>query len=166
MLSLQIANRSAANMWIEERIRALGISLPAMSEPKAMYIPVVQSGSLCFVSGQIPMLDDKLIYTGKVGAERTLEEAQEAARLCVVNGLAALQVHLGDLDRIRRIVKLQAFVSSAVGFAQQHIVINAASQLLYDVMGDAGRHARTAVAVNQLPLDATVEIEFIVEVNG
>lgn len=153
-------------MWIEERIRALGVSLPAMSEPKAMYIPVVQSGSLCFVSGQIPMLDDKLIYTGKVGAERTLEEAQEAARLCVVNGLAALQAHLGDLDRIRRIVKLQAFVSSAVGFAQQHIVINAASQLLYDVMGDAGRHARTAVAVNQLPLDATVEIEFIVEVNG
>ena len=113
---------------------------------------------------QIPMLDDRLVYTGKAGAEQTLEEAQEAARICVINGLAALRAHLNDLDRIKRIVKLQAFVSSAVGFDKQHIVINAASQLLYDVLGDAGRHARTAIAVNQLPLDATVEIEFIVEV--
>ena len=151
-------------MIAEEKLQALGIALPALSEPKAMYIPVVQTGNLCFVSGQIPMLDDRLVYTGKAGAKRTLEEAQEAARICVINGLAALRAHLGDLDRIKRIVKLQAFVSSAVGFDKQHIVINAASQLLYDVLGDAGRHARTAVAVNQLPLDATVEIEFIVEV--
>ena len=131
-------------MIAEEKLQALGITLPALSEPKAMYIPVVQTGNLCFVSGQIPML--------------------EAARICVINGLAALRAHLGDLDRIKRIVKLQAFVSSAVGFDKQHIVINAASQLLYDVLGDAGRHARTAIAVNQLPLDAAVEIEFIVEV--
>ena len=151
-------------MNVEQKIKDLGLSLPELSEPKAMYIPVVQTNNLCFVSGQIPMLNDKMIYTGKVGAERTLEEAQEAARICVLNGLAALRVHLGDLDRIRRIIKVQAFVSSQTGFDQQHIVINAASQLLYDILGSKGQHARTAITVNQLPLDATVEIEFIVEV--
>lgn len=151
-------------MRAEERIAALGWELPAMSAPKAMYIPVVQSGRLCFVSGQIPMLDDRLLYTGKVGDTRTLEEAQAAARICVINALAALKAHLGDLDRIARFVRVQAFVASKTGFDQQHIVVNAASQLLFDIFGEAGRHARTAVALNQLPLDATVEIEFIVEV--
>lgn len=151
-------------MNIENKIAALGIKLPAMSTPKAMYVPVVQTGKLCYVSGQIPLLDDKLIYTGKVGDTRTLEEAQEAARICVVNALAALKVHLGDLDKIVRFVKVQAFVASKTGFDKQHIVVNAASQLLFDIFGEAGRHARTAVALNQLPLDATVEIEFIVEV--
>lgn len=151
-------------MKIEERIRQLGIELPTMSAPKAMYVPVVQTGNLCFVSGQIPMLDDKLVYTGKVDESRTLEEAQKAAQICVINGLAALKAHLGDLDRIVRFIKVQAFVASKTGFDQQHIVVNAASQLLFDVFGEAGRHARTAVALNQLPLDATVEIEFIVEV--
>lgn len=151
-------------MKIEERIRELGIELPTTSAPKAMYVPVVQTGNLCFVSGQIPMLDDKLVYTGKVGESRTLEEAQKAAQICVINGLAALKAHLGDLDRIVRFIKVQAFVASKTGFDQQHIVVNAASQLLFDVFGETGRHARTAVALNQLPLDATVEIEFIVEV--
>lgn len=151
-------------MKVEAKLQEMGITLPAMGEPKAMYIPVVQTGNLCFVSGQVPMLDDKLAYTGKVGAERTLEEGQEAARICVINALAALQAHLNNLDRIRRIVKLQAFVSSAVGFDKQHIVINAASQLLYDVLGDSGRHARTAIGTNQLPMDVTVEIELIVEI--
>ena len=151
-------------MNAEKKIADLGIELPAMSAPKAMYVPVVQTGKLCYVSGQIPMLDDRLVYTGKVGDTRTLEEAQEAARICVINGLAALKAHLGDLDRIVRFVKVQAFVASKTGFDKQHIVVNAASQLLFDVFGEAGRHARTAVALNQLPLDATVEIEFIVEV--
>lgn len=151
-------------MIAEQKIKDLGLTLPELSEPKAMYIPVVQTGDLCFVSGQIPMVDGELVYTGKVGEDRTLEEAQAAARLCALNGLAALRAHLGDLDRIQKIVKLQAFVSSKTGFDQQHIVINAASQLLYDVLGQQGRHARTAIAVNQLPLDATVEIELIVEV--
>lgn len=151
-------------MIVEKRLTEMGIELPEQSAPKAMYVPVVQTGSLCFVSGQIPMIGDELLYTGKAGAERTLEEAQEAARICAINILSALRAHLGDLDRVKRIVKLQAFVSSAAGFDRQHIVVNAASRLLYDALGEAGRHARTAVAVNQLPLDATVEIEAIAEV--
>ena len=151
-------------MRAEQKIAELGIRLPETSEPKAMYVPVVQTGNLCYVSGQIPMAGDSLVWTGKVGDTRTLGEAQQAARLCVINGLAALKAHLGDLDRIVRIVKVQAFVASKTGFDQQHIVVNAASQLLYDIFGEAGRHARTAVGINQLPLDATVEIEFIVEV--
>lgn len=151
-------------MIIEKKLEEAGIGLPAMSAPKAMYVPVVQTGDLLFVSGQIPMLDDKLLYTGKVGDTRTLEEAQEAARICVINGLAALKAYLGDLDRIQRFVKVQAFVASKTGFDQQHIVVNAASQLLYDIFGETGRHARTAVALNQLPMDATIEIEFIVEI--
>ena len=151
-------------MIIEKKLAEAGIELPAMSAPKAMYVPVVQTGDLLFVSGQIPMLDDKLLYTGKVGDTRTLEDAQAAARICVINGLAALKAYLGDLDKIQRFVKVQAFVASKTGFDQQHIVVNAASQLLFDIFGEAGRHARTAVALNQLPLDATIEIEFIVEV--
>lgn len=151
-------------MIIEKKLAEAGIELPAMSAPKAMYVPVVQIGDLLFVSGQIPMLDDKLLYTGKVGDTRTLEDAQSAARICVINGLAALKAYLGDLDKIQRFVKVQAFVASKTGFDQQHIVVNAASQLLFDIFGEAGRHARTAVALNQLPMDATIEIEFIVEV--
>lgn len=151
-------------MIIEKKLAETGIELPAMSAPKAMYVPVVQTGDLLFVSGQIPMLDDQLLYTGKVGDTRTLEDAQAAARICVINGLAALKAYLGDLDKIQRFVKVQAFVASKTGFDQQHIVVNAASQLLFDIFGEAGRHARTAVALNQLPMDATIEIEFIVEV--
>ena len=152
-------------MIVEKKLKELGIDLPELSAAKALYIPVVQTGNLCFVSGQIPMLDGKVLFTGKVGGERTLEEGKEAARVCAINILAALRAHLGDLDRIKRIVKLQAFVSSKVGFDQQHIVVNAASQLLYDALGEAGHHARTAVAVNQLPMDVTVEIEAIVEID-
>ena len=151
-------------MEIERKIQEMGIDLPALSAPKALYVPVVQTGSLCFVSGQIPMLDGKLLYAGKLGEERTLDEGQEAARICAINILASLKAHLGDLDRIARIVKLQAFVNSKTGFMQQHIVVNAASQLLYDALGERGHHARTAVGTNQLPMDATVEIEAIVEV--
>ena len=151
-------------MLIEKNLEKMNVQLPELSTPKAMYIPVVQTGNLCFVSGQIPMLDNKLLYAGKVGKDRSLEEGQEAARICAINILAALRAHLGDLDRIKRIVKLQAFVNSEVRFAQQHIVVNAASQLLYDAMGEKGRHARTAVGTNQIPMDATVEIEAIVEV--
>lgn len=151
-------------MIVEKRLEEMDIRLPELSAPKALYVPVVQTGKLCFVSGQIPMLDGQLLYAGKVGAERTLEEGQEAARICAVNLLAALRAHLGDLDRICRVVKLQAFVNSQTGFMQQHIVVNAASQLLYDALGEKGHHARTAVGTNQLPMDATVEIEAIVEV--
>ena len=151
-------------MIVENRLQEMGIALPEMSAPKALYVPVVQTGKLCFVSGQIPMLDGKVLYTGKVGGSRTLEEGQEAAKVCAINILAALRAHIGDLDKIVRIVKLQAFVSSTTDFMQQHIVVNAASQLLYDALGEKGHHARTAVGTNQLPMDVTVEIEAIVEV--
>lgn len=151
-------------MIIEKKLQELQVELPAMSAPKAMYVPVVQTGALCYVSGQIPMLDGKLLYAGKVGDTLTLEDGEEAARICAINILAALKDHLGDLDRIRRVVKLQAFVNSKTGFMQQHIVVNGASQFLYDALGEKGHHARTAVGTNQLPMDAAVEIEAIVEV--
>lgn len=150
-------------MNIENKLKELGIELPAGSKPAAMYLPLVRTGNLIFVSGQIPVKDG-VLCTGKVGGSRTLEEAQEAARICIINGLAALKAELGDLDLVKRIVKLQAFVSTEPGFDQQHIVTNAASELLFQVFGEAGRHARTAVGVNQLPMDATVEIEMIIEV--
>jgi enamine deaminase RidA (YjgF/YER057c/UK114 family) len=131
-----------------------------------MYIPVKQLGNALFVSGQIPVINGELAYTGKVGSERTLEEAQEAAKICTINMLAAVKNYLGDLDRVVNVVKLQGFVNSEVGFLEQHIVINAASQLLYDVFGEAGRHARTSLGTYQLPLNATVEIEAIFEIEA
>ena len=149
-------------MSAEARIKELGIDLPEQSAPKAMYIPVRQAGNLLFVSGQIPMLGDSLV-TGKAGKELSLEQAQEAARICTRNLLSVLRCHLGSLDKIEAFVKLQVFVASQTGFEEQHIVANAASQMLYDVFGEKGRHARTAVSTNQLPLNAAVEIEAIVE---
>lgn len=151
-------------MIAEKRIEELGIRLPEMSRPGAMYIPVSQIGSALFVSGQVPFVDGVMQHPGHVGEEVTLEEAQEAARICIINMLAAVRYYLGDLDKVVKVVKLQAFVNSNTGFNQQHIVVNAASQLLYDVFGEAGRHARTAVGTNQLPMDAPVEIEAIFEV--
>ncbi|MBR3366303.1 MAG: RidA family protein [Lachnospiraceae bacterium] len=151
-------------MVIERKIAELGIQLPAASKPAAMYIPVKQVGSTLYVSGQIPVVDGKMLHPGHVGEEVTLEEAQEAARACVINMLAAVRYHLGDLDKVVNVVKIQAFVSSRTGFDQQHLVANGASQLLFDIFGEAGRHARTACGVNQLPLNAPVEIEAIFEV--
>lgn len=150
-------------MLAEKRLEELGIALPEDSEAKAMYIPVKQSGRLLFVSGQIPVKGPEMPYRGRVGAELSVEKAQEAARLCVINMLAAVRRHTGDLDRVSGVVKLQAFVSSAPGFDRQHIVANAASQLLFDVFGERGRHTRTAVGTSQLPLDMPVEIEAIFE---
>lgn len=151
-------------MTPEEKLCELGYKLPESSTPKALYIPVKQTGNLLYISGQIPFLDGKLYCTGKVGDTVSLEQAQEAARICILNMLSAVKNHLGELEEVKEVVKVQAFVSSAVGFDQQHIVVNAASQLLYDIFGDRGRHARTAVGTNQLPMDTPVEIEAIFEV--
>ena len=151
-------------MKVEKKIEELGVCLPEMSPPKAMYIPVRQLGNALFVSGQVPFDGDELRYSGKVGGERTLAEGEEAARLCIINLLAAVKAYLGDLDKVKNVVKVQAFVNSTTDFTQQHIVVNAASQMLFDVFGECGRHARTAVAVPVLPMDATVEIEAILEV--
>ena len=152
-------------MNTEKRIAELGIQLPPSSPPGAMYIPVKQLGNALFVAGQVPFVNGKLEVSGKVGDTVSMEQAQEAARRCIINLLAALKDYLGDLDRVKNIVKIQVFVNSKVGFQEQHIVANAASQLLYDVLGEKGRHARTAIGTNQLPMDAPVEIEAIVEVS-
>ena len=151
-------------MNAEEKIPELGLVLPEQSAPKAMYIPVKQVGNILFVSGQVPFENGELKYAGKVGSDLSLEEAQDAARLCIINLLSAVRYHLGSLDLVKNVVKVQAFVNSTVGFDKQHIVVNAASQLLFEVFGEAGRHARPAVGTNHLPMDAAVEIEAILEV--
>lgn len=151
-------------MLIEKNIEELGIELPPSSPPGAMYVPVKQAGNLLFVAGQVPFVNGKLMAQGKVGDTVSMEEAKDCARRCIINMTAALKDYLGDLDKVKNIVKVQAFVNSKVGFTEQHIVVNAASQLLYEIFGEPGRHARTAVGTNQLPMDAPVEIEAIVEV--
>lgn len=153
-------------MKVEKRLNELGIKIPEASPPGAMYVPVKQVGNILFVSGQVPIRDGRVKYTGKLKSDDDLEHGKAAARLCVINMLAALKDYLKDLDRVKNIVKLQAFVSSDKGFDKQHLVANAASQMLYDIFGEAGRHARTAVGTNQLPMDVTVEIESIVEIEG
>lgn len=153
-------------MNTEKKIAELGIELPPSSSPGAMYIPVKQLGNALFVAGQVPFVNGELLYSGKVGDTVTIEQGEESARRCIINMLAALKHYLGDLDKVRNITKIQVFVNSRTGFMQQHIVANAASQLLYDVFGEKGRHARTAVGTNQLPMDAPVEIEAIVEIEN
>lgn len=152
-------------MLREKRLIDMGIELPAPAAPLAMFVPVKRIGNALFVSGQIPVKGGELLYTGKVGTQHALEEAQEAAKLCIINLLSVLKGFLGDLDKVKSVVKIQAFVNSETGFDKQHLVVNAASQMLYDVFGEAGRHARTAVGTNQLPLDAMVEIEAIIEID-
>ena len=151
-------------MNIDDRLKELGLEIPVAAAPAAMYVPVKQTGNLLFISGQIPVKDGVMQYTGKAGKDKTLEEAQAAARLCAINIIAAVKGFTGDLNKVKNIVKITAFVASETGFDKQHLVANGASELLFDVFGEAGRHTRSAVAVNQLPLDATVEVEAIVEV--
>jgi len=151
-------------MKAEERIKELGITLPETAPPRAMYVPVKRTGNLLYVSGQLPMRQDGTILKGKIGKERSIEHGQEAARLCAISILAALKIELGDLDLIKNFVKLQVFVNCEPDFSEPHIVANGASQLLYDVFGEPGRHARTTIGTVQLPLDTSVEVEAIVEI--
>ena len=149
---------------VAAKLQALGIVLPATPAPAGNYIPTVISGNLVFVSGQVPFLDGKIAYQGKLGESVSLADGQAAARLCFVNILAQLSAALGgDLDRVTRIVRLGGFVASAPSFTQHPAVINGASDLAVAVFGDAGRHARAAVGVAALPLDSAVEIDAIVE---
>ena len=150
-------------MQFEQKLAELGHALPSVAPPAGSYLPSLISGNLVFTAGQIPLVEGKLAATGKVGAEVDLETAQQLARICVLNGLAAVKNEIGDLQRITRIVKLVGFVSSDPRFIQQPQVINAASDLLAETFGEIGRHARSAVGVAVLPLDAPVEIELIVE---
>lgn len=147
------------------RLAQLGVALPVVTPPLAAYVPAVQSGNMVYVSGQVPMADGALIATGKVGAEISPDQARELAQRCALNGLAAIHALVG-LERVVRVVKVVGFVASADGFTGQPAVINGASEFLGAVFGDAGRHARSAVGVAELPLGAPVEVEMIVEVRA
>jgi enamine deaminase RidA (YjgF/YER057c/UK114 family) len=150
----------------EDRLAALGLAVPTVPAPVAAYVPAVRSGDLVYTSGQLPMVEGALARTGKVGADVTAEDAQELARTAVLNAIAAVRDEVGSLSAVRRVVKVVGYVASAPGFTGQPGVVNGASELLGAVFGDAGRHARSAVGVAELPLDAPVEVELIVEVGA
>ncbi|MDO9378185.1 MAG: RidA family protein [Nocardioidaceae bacterium] len=150
----------------EERLAGLGLSVPDVVPPVASYVPAVRSGSYVYVSGQLPMRDGALVATGSVGDDVTPELATECARQSALNAIAAVRSQVGELSQVVRIVKATVFVASAPGFTGQPQVANGASQLFGDVFGDAGVHARSAVGVSALPLDAPVEVELVVEVAG
>jgi len=155
---------SGAATTPEERLAELGLAVPEVAKPVASYIPAVRSGNHVFTSGQLPMRDGELITTGKVGGEVTEEEAVECARQCALNAMAAVRAEIGELSRVKRIVKVVAFVASTPDFTGQPGIANGASELFGDVFGELGRHARSAVGVPVLPLDAPVEVELVVEV--
>jgi enamine deaminase RidA (YjgF/YER057c/UK114 family) len=148
----------------EARLKALGIELPPAPKPIASYVPSVRTGNLVFLAGQGPLAGGKPTVTGKVGADLTEEEGYKAARATILVSLAVLRAEVGSLDRVVRVVKVTGWVNSAPGFTRQPWVINGASDLLVEIFGEAGRHARSAVAANELPLNIPVEIEMIVEV--
>jgi enamine deaminase RidA (YjgF/YER057c/UK114 family) len=149
---------------IEKRLADLGIVIPAAAAPAANYVPFVRSGNLLFPSGQLPMKEGKLAVTGLLGRDLDTAAGQEAARLCAINVLAQAKAALGDLEKIRRLVKINVYVASAPDFTEQHLVGNGASDLFAGVLGERGKHARVAVGMAALPLNAAVEIEAVLEV--
>lgn len=150
-------------MSANQRISDLGLTLPQVATPAGAYVPAVVSGNLVFTAGQIPLVEGKLAATGKVGKDLTAEQARDIARICALNAVAAVKSAIGDLDRVKKIVKVVGFVASEPSFTQQPAVVNGASELLEQIFGEAGIHARSAVGVAVLPLDAPVEVELIVE---
>ncbi|HUL24336.1 MAG TPA: RidA family protein [Streptosporangiaceae bacterium] len=148
----------------EARLAALGLALPPVAAPVAAYVPAVRSGPYVYTAGQLPLTDGKLPQTGKVGAQVSVDEAAALARTCALNALAAVASVAGGLSAVTRIVKVTGFVASDPSFTGQPLVVNGASELLLEVFGEAGRHARSAVGVAALPLDAPVEVELIAEV--
>lgn len=151
-------------MTPEDRLAELGVTLPVVVPPVAVYVPAIRTGNYLYTSGQVPMRDGALIHQGLVGAEITPEQAFECAELCALNTLGAVSAELGSLSAVGRIVKVVGFVASADGFIGQPQVMNGASELLGKVFGEAGSHARSAVGVAQLPLGAPVEVETIIEI--
>ncbi|MET8000598.1 RidA family protein [Nonomuraea glycinis] len=149
----------------EQKIADLGLTLPEVVTPLAAYVPTVRTGDLVYTSGQVPMVEGKLHQTGKLGVDLGVDEGRAQARICALNAVAALKAEIGDLAKVKRIVKVVVFVASAPGFTEQPQVANGASDLLGEVFGDAGKHARSAVGVAALPLDAPVEVELIAEVS-
>ncbi|OIJ25346.1 RidA family protein [Nocardioides luteus] len=148
----------------EEVLAELGLSVPEVVPPVAAYIPAVRSGNHVFTSGQLPMKDGALLSVGKVGGDVSAEDGYAAAQQCALNALAAVKAEIGDLSQVKRVVKVLCFVASTPDFTGQPSVANGASELLGKVFGDAGRHARSAVGVPVLPLDAPVEVEIVVEI--
>ena len=150
---------------VEDRLAAIGRAVPDAAAPLAVYVPAVRSGSLVFTSGQLPLVEGTLLGTGKVGADVEPGAAREMAAQCALNAIAAVRGLIGDLDRVVRVVKVTGYVASAPSFTGQPTVVNGASELLGAAFGDAGVHARSAVGVSVLPLDAPVEVEMIVEID-
>lgn len=154
-------------MAIEDKLKELGITLPEAPKPLGSYVPCVQAGNLLFLSGTLPLKEGKLIktghVTGKSGESVSIEEAQECARQCVINALAVANAYL-EIDKIKRCVKLNGYVASSQDFTEQPKVLNAASDLIFEIFGEAGRHARAAVGVSVLPLNSPIEIDFIFEI--
>lgn len=149
---------------IEAKLAGLGIVLPQAAAPAANYVPFMRSGDLLFTAGQLPLKDGKLAATGLLGRDLDTAAGREAAKLCAVNVLAQAKAALGDLELVRRLVKITVFVASTPGFTEQHLVANGASDLFVTALGEAGRHARSAVGTASLPLNAPVEVEAIFEV--
>jgi enamine deaminase RidA (YjgF/YER057c/UK114 family) len=165
MVSLAAANpANQESSTPEARLKALGIELPPAPKPIASYVPAVRTGNLVYLAGQGPLSGGKPTVTGKVGRELTEEEGAKAARATVVILLSVLRAEIGSLDRVARIVKVVGFVNSAPGFTRQPWVMNGASDLLVEIFGEAGRHARSSVGVSELPLNIPVEIEMVVEI--
>ena len=152
-------------MSYELRLKELGIELPAAPKPVANYVPVVRVGDLLFLSGVLPSKEGQLVFTGKLGAEVSIEQGVAAAKLTVLNALAIVKAEAGSLDRVKRMVKMVGHIASASGFTDQPLVLNGASDLLVAVFGEAGRHARVAVGAAELPRRAPIEIELIVQVS-
>ena len=148
----------------EQKLKELGLELPQVTAPVGSYIPATQWGNLVFTSGQLPVRQGQLAYTGKLGGEVSIEEGYEAARTCALNALAAIKDVVGSLDRVEKVVKVVGFVASAEGFTSQPQVVNGASDLLKEVFGEAGVHARSAVGMAELPLGAPVEVELVVAI--
>ena len=152
-------------MSFEAKLAELGITLPPAPKPVATYIPAVRSGNLLFLSGTGPFKDGAIVYAGKLGKDLTVEQGYEAARLTLLNALAVIRQELGTLDRVTRVVRLTGHVASAEGFTQQPAVINGASDLLVQIFGEAGRHARLALGAAELPLNMAIELELILQVH-
>ncbi len=153
-------------MSVKEKLAALGLTLPTAAAPVAAYVPAVKSGNLVFTAGQLPVLDGKLVLTGKVGSDVTAENAKKMAEICALNALAAISL-VADIDQIEKIVRVGGFVNGAPGFVAIPAVVNGASELLIKLFGDVnGKHARTAIGVAELPLNAPVEIELIVQLKS
>lgn len=151
-------------MTPEERLAEMGLQIPPLAGSVATYVPAVRTGSYVYISGQLPWRDGELIHSGKVGADVSPDDAYECARQCALNALAAIRSQVGDLSAVTRVVKLVGFVASDPAFTEQPQVVNGASELLGQIFGDVGQHARSAVGVAVLPLDTPVEVELIVEV--